>query len=57
MFIKFSNTLVLPDPEPPMIKILKGWSGKTNSGYDLFQLIHNSSSSSFKFFLDFLVVV
>ena len=26
-FIKFSNALVLLDPEPPVIKILPEWSG------------------------------
>ena len=35
-FIKFNNTLVLPDPEPPIIKILKACSEcKPNFGCDL----------------------
>ena len=25
--IKFNNTFVFPDPEPPIINILYGWSG------------------------------
>ena len=25
--IKFKNTVVFPDPEPPVITILYGWSG------------------------------
>ena len=25
--IKFNNTYVFPDPEPPIINILYGWSG------------------------------
>ena len=25
--IKFNNTFVFPDPEPPIIDILYGWSG------------------------------
>ena len=46
----FSNTLVLPDTEEKMIKILYGWSIiHMNLGYDLFRLIgHNRLSSIFR---------
>ena len=27
LFIKFNNAFVLPDPEPPIIGIMYGWSG------------------------------
>ena len=27
LFIKFNNVFVFPDPEPPIINILYGWSG------------------------------
>ena len=54
MFIKFSNTLVLPDTEPPMIPIIKilkdGREYKTNFGCDLSRLIYHSFQSSFKSF-------
>ena len=66
-FTKFSNTLVLSDPEPPMIKILTGLDGdgrivdKDGQEYrldcDFFQLIHHSFSLSFKICPNFLVVV
>ena len=53
-FIKFSNTLVLPGAEPPMIPMIKvlkdGREYKTNFGGDLFRLIYHSLQSSFKFF-------
>ena len=32
--IRFSNAFVFPDPEPPTISILNGWSGTCNqSGF------------------------
>ena len=27
LFIKFNNAFVFPDPDPPIINILYGWSG------------------------------
>ena len=50
-FVKFSNTLVLPDPEPSIIKTLKpyddGREYKANLGCDLFWLIYHNYPSFF----------
>ena len=55
---KFSNTLVLPDPKPPVIKILKdGREYKAKLACDLFRLIHHNFSSLFKICHDYLVVI
>ena len=46
-FIKFSNSLVMPDPETPMIQSYKdSWEYKANLDCVLFWLIGHSFSSS-----------
>ena len=58
MFIKFSNTLLLPDPELPVAVILKdGQKWKNNLNCDLFLLFDRSFPSLFKISHHYLVVV
>ena len=42
LFIEFNNTFAFPDPEPPIINILHGWSGIYGASrlcFDLFSFV------------------
>ena len=50
LFIKFSNAFVFPDPEPPIINILYGWSeiyGQLELCFLLFSLVYIYQCLSF----------
>ena len=50
LFIRFSNAFLFPDPEPPIINILYGWSGiygQLRLWFTLFSLVYSS-----KFIID-----
>ena len=56
--LKFSKTVVLSDPEPPIVKTCKNdWKYEVNLCFGLFQLIHHDSSSLFKTYHYYLVII
>ena len=50
LFIKFNNAFVFPDPEPPIISILYGWSG-IYGHFKLYECSYCSVSFSFVYSL------